>query len=41
LRSVIRPSGSLTDDELASADFDGLLEVALRSGLLTVAAVRC
>jgi hypothetical protein len=40
LRNVIRPSGSLGEGELAGAHFDGLLDIALRSGLLNAATVR-
>jgi hypothetical protein len=40
LRNVIRPAGRLSEAELASANFDVLLDTALRSGLLDAAAVR-
>jgi hypothetical protein len=40
LRSVLRPAGSLGEDQLARADFDQLMEAALRAGLLDSATVR-
>jgi hypothetical protein len=40
LRGVLRPSGSLGEDQLAQADFDQLMEAALRAGLLNSATVR-
>ena len=40
LRNVVRPSGSLAEGELAGTHFDGLLDTALRSGLLDAATVR-
>jgi hypothetical protein len=40
LRGVVRPSGSVSADQLASADFDQLMETALRAGLLDAATVR-
>jgi hypothetical protein len=40
LRNVIRLSGPLIESELAGANFDGLLDSALRSGLLNAATVR-
>jgi hypothetical protein len=40
LRGVLRPGGSLSADQLAQADFDQLMEAALRAGLLDAATVR-
>jgi hypothetical protein len=40
LRGVVRPSGSVSAEQLASADFDQLMEAALRAGLLDAATVR-
>jgi hypothetical protein len=40
LRAVVRPSGSLGESELGRAEFDQLMDVALRAGLLDAAAVR-
>jgi hypothetical protein len=40
LRGVLRPSGSLGEDQLGQADFDQLMEAALRAGLLNSATVR-
>jgi hypothetical protein len=40
LRNVIRPATAVTDFDLAGANFDALLDIALRSGLLDAAAVR-
>jgi hypothetical protein len=40
LRSVIRPSGSLGEDQLARADFDELMDTALRAGMLDAVTVR-
>jgi hypothetical protein len=40
LRAVVRPSGSLGESELSRAEFDQLMDVALRAGLLDAAAVR-
>ena len=40
LRNVIRPATTVTDFDLAGANFDALLDIALRSGLLDAAAVR-
>jgi hypothetical protein len=40
LRDVIRPATAVPDFDLAGANFDALLDIALRSGLLDAAAVR-
>ena len=40
LRSVVRPAGSVSEEQLAAAEFDQLMEVALRAGLLDAATVR-
>jgi hypothetical protein len=40
LRNVIRPASTVTEFDLAGANFDALLDIALRSGLLDAAAVR-
>ncbi len=40
LRNVIRQSGSLMESALSGVNFDGLLDTALRSGLLNAATVR-
>lgn len=40
LRGVVRPSGSASEEQLAGADFDQLMESALRAGLLDAATVR-
>jgi hypothetical protein len=40
LRNVVRPAATLTEFDLAGANFDALLDIALRSGLLDAAAVR-
>jgi hypothetical protein len=40
LRGVVRPSGSVSEAQLAGADFDQLMEAALRAGLLDAATVR-
>jgi hypothetical protein len=40
LRAVVRPSGSLGESELSRAEFDQLMDVALRAGLLDAATVR-
>ncbi len=40
LRRSIRPSGSLSEGQLAHADFDQLMDAALRAGKLDAATVR-
>jgi hypothetical protein len=40
VRGVIRPGGSLSESQLAHADFDQLMDAALRAGLLDAATVR-
>jgi hypothetical protein len=40
LRNVIRPASAVAEMELAGANFDALLDIALRAGLLDAAAVR-
>ena len=40
LRRSIRPSGSLSEGQLAHADFDQVMEAALRAGQLDAATVR-
>jgi len=40
LRRTVRPSGSLSEGQLAHADFDQLMEAALRAGKLDAATVR-
>jgi hypothetical protein len=40
LRGVIRPGGSLGEGQLAAADFDQLMDAALRAGLLDAVTVR-
>ncbi|HEY1643456.1 MAG TPA: hypothetical protein VGG35_22415 [Streptosporangiaceae bacterium] len=40
LRAVVRPAGSVSEQQLAGAEFDQLMEVALRAGLLDAATVR-
>jgi len=40
LRNVARPAGSVSEAQLAGADFDELMDVALRAGLLDAATVR-
>jgi hypothetical protein len=40
LRNVVRPAATVTEFDLAGANFDALLDIALRSGLLDAAAVR-
>jgi hypothetical protein len=40
LRGVVRPSGSVSEAQLAGADFDQLMEAALRAGLFDAATVR-
>jgi hypothetical protein len=40
VRGIIRPGGSLSEAQLAHADFDQLMEAALRAGLLDAATVR-
>jgi hypothetical protein len=40
LRRSVRPSGSLSEGQLAHADFDQLMEAALRAGRLDAATVR-
>jgi hypothetical protein len=40
LRRTVRPSGSLSEGQLAHAEFDQLMEAALRAGKLDAATVR-
>jgi hypothetical protein len=40
VRGFIRPGGSLSESQLAHADFDQLMDAALRAGLLDAATVR-
>lgn len=40
LRNVARPAGSVSEAQLAGADFDQLMDVALRAGLLDAGTVR-
>jgi hypothetical protein len=41
LRRAVRPSGSLSEGQVAHAEFDQLMEAALRAGKLDSATVRC